>query len=432
MGEARRAPTWRPVLVLLTAAAVAAAGVVLLWVCRPDPVTAEGAYAAALGAVEAGRFDEAARSLEQLATLRSPTPLDHGVKARVAIARGHTDTAITHLKQIPDTHALADWARLREGQLELRRQRLPAAERALRAAIRRNPDNLAARRELIYLLGVQLRRDELDAAFAELAARAPLTPKETWVWCMVPDLVWWNTQESVAYLSQCLKADPADRHSRLALAESYRRASRSDLVRSTLDALPEDDPDARALRAILAMEASDPTHAEVIAAGGPTDHPGLARVRGRLAMGRHDGEQAVKWFRTAQQARPDRRASLSDLGRALVLAGRSDEAQPLLQAAEQLDALGTRLLDAEEKVGAGPNVQPDTPPPPDNPVLWKELASACEAAGRRAEARAWLRLVVRSNPLDTNAQKGLFRLNKAETAQAPVASRNGPPSLGEP
>jgi predicted Zn-dependent protease len=381
-------------------------------IARRDRETPEAAYAAALDAVEAGRFDDADRLLARLAALRAPTPLDHGLRARVAIARGRTDEAIAALRRMPDDHPLADWARQREGQLELRRHRLPAADRALAEAIRLNPENVAARRERIYLLGVQLRRDALDAAFAELAARAPLSPKETWVWCMVPDLVWWNPDESEAYLARCLEADPADRHSRLALAESRRRAARYDAAEATLAPLPGDDPDARALRAELALERSDPARAEGLAAGGPPDHPGLARVRGRLAMGRRDAEAAVRWFRVAHDAAPDRRAAQSDLGRALVLAGRPDEARPYLRAVERLDALGTLLLHAEEKVGAGPNAGPGAKAAAD-PALWKELSAACEAAGRLPEARAWLALVVRADPLDADAQKGLYRLDGA-------------------
>lgn len=376
---------------------------------RSAPADAEAVYRAALADVEAERFDEAATRLERLAALRAPTPLDHGLRARVAIAKGRTDEAIAELAKIPDTHALAFWARLRQGQLDLRRHRLPDAERAIREAIRLNPEDIAARRELVYLLGVQLRRDELDAAFTALAARAPLSPKETWVWCMVPDLVWWNPSESEIYLSRCLEADPADRHSRLALAESYRRASRYDLAESTLAPLPEDDPDARALRANLALERSDLAGAEAIVEGGSPEHPGLARIRGRLALGRRDAEAALRWFRVAYQAEPDRRVSRSDLARAMVLDGLDAEAKPLLEEVERLDALGTLLLHAEEKVGAGPNADPRVLPP-DDPALWKQLAAACEAAGRLPEARAWLLCVVRSNPLDTEAQKALYRL----------------------
>jgi hypothetical protein len=44
--------------------------------------------------------------------------------------------------------------------------------------------------------------------------------------------------------------------------------------------------------------------------------------------------------------------------------------------------------------------------------LLRALGAACEKIHRLPEARAWYRLAIDANPLDTEAQKALFRLQK--------------------
>ena len=80
----------------------------------------EDVYDRALAAVESGRFDAAEAALARLARLRSPTPLDWGLRARVAIARGQVDEALGALVHMPEDHPLSSWAHLRAGQLEPR------------------------------------------------------------------------------------------------------------------------------------------------------------------------------------------------------------------------------------------------------------------------------------------------------------------------
>src|SRR5262249_26084203 len=161
--------------------------------------------------------------------------------------------ALAGLATIPDGHPLAPWARLRAGQLERGRHRLRAAEAALRRTLELEPDRIEARRELIYILGLQLRRRELAAEFAALAAGSTLTAREVWVWCLLHDLAWWTPDEHAMVLRPALRADPGDRWSRLALAESERRQGHFEGAEALLAPLPADDPDARAARAGIAL-----------------------------------------------------------------------------------------------------------------------------------------------------------------------------------
>jgi tetratricopeptide (TPR) repeat protein len=390
---------------VLLAAGLAAGTAAALWLAwRPDP---DEVYESALAALEAGRFEKAGAALDRLARLRTPTVLDRGVRARLDIARGRIDDAVAALGTIPDDHPLASWAALRVGQLERQRHRLRFAERALKHALQLDPGLIDARRELIYILGVQLRRRELGSAFTALAARSTLTAHEVWVWCLLHDLAWWTPAELALVLRPALRADPADRWSRLALAESEHRQGHLRESETLLAPLPADDPDACAARARIALERSGPEAAAALLAAGPEDHPDLATLRGRLALARGDGPAAVRCFERALAADPGRRRSLADLGHAWQVAGRPEKARPYLDAAARLDALNNLLLKAEDQTA-----RPD-------PDLWRRLASACEDAGLPAEARAWYTLVVAHDPLDTAAQHALFRLGTGSRKAVP-------------
>ena len=169
------------------------------------------------------------------------------LRAQLAMARGRVDEALADLAKIPDAHALAPQARLRAGQLELRRDRLRAAEEAFLAASRLDPDLVQARRELIYIYGMQGRRAELDAQFRALAKLTPLTFDNALHWGLMSHESW-QPDKVTEELGRFVQADPTDRWSRLAWAGSLRRIGRVDDAWKALEPLPDSDPEARALR----------------------------------------------------------------------------------------------------------------------------------------------------------------------------------------
>jgi tetratricopeptide (TPR) repeat protein len=381
-------------LASVAAAAVSAAG---LKARSPD---AEAAYETTLAALEAGQIQAAEAGVARLSRLRAPTVLDRGLRARVAIARGRSDDAIAALRQIPEDHALSGWAHLRAGQVESRRRRFRAAEAELRQALRRQADLVEARRELVYVLGLQLRRLALNEEFERLAAAGALSPHEVWVWCMSRDLVWWTPEEQTAILEDALNADPADRWSRLALASTRARQGRYAEAESLLRPLPDSDFDALAARAGLVLERAGPEGAESMLATGPEGHPALSALRGRIALCLGDAAHALRLLEQAQAADPGRRQTLGDLGRAHQALGSGAKAEEYLAAAARVDALHNLLLKAEPRMGHA-----DT-------ALWLRLGSACEGAGRVSQALAWYRLVVGRDPCDTRAQQAVFRLTR--------------------
>jgi tetratricopeptide (TPR) repeat protein len=349
--------------------------------------------------LEARRFDRAEAAVRRLGRLRRPTAEDWRLRARIATAQDRIEDALDAWAQVPDGHPAAAEARLRSGQIELRRGRARRAEAALLRALELNPGLIQARRELVYIYGMQLRRAALRAQYEAMARRVPLTFGDVFLWCLTRNSIW-EAQEQKGFLERFLAADPADDASRRALAATLVQLGRHDDAEAVLAALPGADPEARAIRARSALDRGDVAAADALLAEGPADHPDLARLRGRLALARRQGPEAIRHFRAALAAEPDDRDALSGLGAALRTVGDAAAAEPVLKAARDLDRLGGLVQRVASQANRG------------DPRLLHDLGAACEAVGRRPEARAWYRLAIAQDPLDRAAQRALFRLDQ--------------------
>jgi tetratricopeptide (TPR) repeat protein len=366
--------------------------------------------------LRAGRYEHAASAL---ARLRNLTPRDHVLKAQAAKALRRPDQALAELARIPDDDPAAPRARLLAGQIELQRDRVHRAAAALSAALALDPTLVAAHRQLIYIDGILLRRPQLNEHFQALARLATLTFDELFTWCLTRNTVW-EPHERAGILRRFVAADPDDAWSRVALSETMRRIGRKDEATTLLAVVPESDPDARAVRARIALDRGDDRGVEAILAEGPADHPELARLRGQFALAHHDAPAAVRHFRAAYSALPDDRDTVFGLGTALALVGDHVAAAPFLRDSKAYDTLGALLTRA-----ANPANRNDA-------ALLRALGAACEAVHRLPEARAWYNLAVQTDPLDAAAQKALYRLRLPPTPpRADAASRaRGRPSEG--
>lgn len=360
----------------------------------PDPIAL---LERAQSETRAGRYAGAEAVLDRLARLRPPTPTDHMVRAEVASAMGRDRDALGELAQVPDGDPAGPMARLRAGRIEVKLGLLRAAEGHFLAALAGAPDALLPRRELAYLHALQHRLDELDRQFEALSDLGGLDEETLVVWSRIHSANW-NPKGDMDALARAVAADPDDRRSRLVLAEGHLRANRVDASELTLDPLPGDDPDARALRVAIALVRGDQAGAEGLLAAGPTDHPGLARLRGTQALGRGDPATAARHFRIVLAAEPNDRAALFGLGLALKGQGEAAESASLLEAARRHDHLGTIV----EKILRAGGL--------DEPGIRARLGEACEAAGRLGEARAWYRSAIARDPLDEASQRALYRL----------------------
>lgn len=371
---------------------------VVAWYLNPNTL-----YDRALDQVEAGRFSEARVTLEKLRRHRPPTILDHGLQARVEMAEGKVEPALVELAAIPNDHALATWARVESGRMLREGRRFRAAEAAFREALALDESLIDPRRQLIYILGMQLRRQDMHEQFQAIAKNSPLSPKEVYVWCLVRDLAWWEAAELVPILNEALAADPDDDRSRVALAESLHRDSKTDKALEILDAAPAESRYVRAKRLEILLDRDGPDAIRADLARFEADDPLVATLRGRLALLEGNGAEAVRCFEIARTAEPGRRQVVADLGRALALVGQADRARAFTERAGKIDTLNNLLLKSENTAEAS------------GPAQWLQLAQACEAAGRLPEARAWYGLILKRMPLDQEAQAAVYRIDRTST-----------------
>ena len=356
-------------------------------------------------AYKAGRSAEADVALHKLERLRTPTPVDRLLRAEVDVALDRLEEAPRELAAIPDDHPLAPLARLRTGQIQIRRGLTRPAEAAFLASLKILPRGVQPRKELVFIYNIQHRQAELDAVLGELLDLDALDYQYVLHWTKTRNTVW-NPKGDLPALEKFVAADPEDRRSRLALVEAYRRLDRLDDAERALAPMPPSDPGARTKRVLLAIDRGDLAAAESLLAEGSSDDPQLARLRGQLALRRRDGAAAVRHFRIALAADPIDRVALSGMGTALGVIGQPEAARPYLEAARRHDDLWKLVSRAATTEGEH------------DPKLPHQLGMACAAIGRNQEARAWLRLAISRDPLDAESQQTLFELDHGAVSRS--------------
>jgi tetratricopeptide (TPR) repeat protein len=390
------------------AVAALLAGVSFLWGHRaPQP---DAIWAAGEADLNAGRIDRAEVAVERLGRLRAPTPLDWMLRAQLALAQDRTEEGLAALGRVPDDHPVSRQARVMAGQAELKRNRASIAEGYFRNALRIDSTLVQAHRELIYIYGYQRRRAELDAEFRALSGLTELTFDNLLHWCLLRSNSW-EAEKAVETLAKFVEADPEDQRSRLALAAYYRRSGMLDEAESAIAPLPDTDPEALALRVMLAFDRDQEDRAVRLLESGPPNQPILARLRGRLALVRRDGAAAVRQFRIAHADAPEDRDTTFGLINAFILVGDEQATAPLREIAKGLEWLNTLVHRAATLQGRN------------DPKLVHELGAACAALGHNAEARAWYKLAIARDPLDAESQRASFRLG---ASRPPLRPRLGP------
>jgi tetratricopeptide (TPR) repeat protein len=376
----------------------------------PERIWADGQ-----ASLRSGRFDEARAAVNRLARLRHPTPLDWMLRGQVALAQERVDDALDALGRVPDGHQIAGQARMMGGQIELRRHRARIAEQLLRDAVRLDQGLVQAHRELIYILGYQLRRAALSVEFEALSRYSELTFDNAFHWCLLRS-AHWDPASAIVGLERFIEADPEDRWSRLALAENYRRCGLTGQAEAVIAPLPSDDPEALASRVMLLLDRNQHDEAERLLNSAPADLPALARLRGQIALSHRDGATAVREFRLAEASEPEDRETVFGLVNALTLLGDVQEAALLRERARHIDEVNSLVERA-----AAPGGKNDL-------GLLRSLGSACETLGRVREARAWYKLVLAAEPLDQESQQALFRLKSQN--KEPQIPAGGPTAPG--
>lgn len=358
----------------------------------------------AIAYYESGDWDRALERLRRLESSRELTADERMLRAQCAMGAGRDEEALSDLESVPDDHPSAALARFDAGRVERRRGRLGAAERCYRRALEIDAGFLPARRELAFVLGLQLRRDDFDANFRAMAELTELTTREVWLWCMSTDLIWWEPNELTPDLERYLANDPSDVWTRIALAENYRRMNRYDDAEALLRELPSENADGRAALARLALERDNLARVAELVSEGPEEHLELARIRGKLALVSNRPEEALRHLRIAHRLGPQFRSTMTDLATALRAAGRAEEAAPYNEAARRVDRVAALLMRVYTFSG---EARGD----------FKELAGVYEEIGDLDKAAAWWRQYLRADPLDAEGQRALYRLREAKAAR---------------
>ena len=324
------------------------------------------------------------------------------LEAQLAVAEGLPAEAFASLSQIPDDHAIASQGHLLAARLWREQHCLKKAEAELRQALRLKPGLLEARKELVYILGIQARRIEVDAEFHALARLTPLTHHDLFTWALTHFTHW--SPDIVEDLDGFIKADPDDRYSRLAVVELLLERPGEEVesyIHRILEPLPEADPDALALRIEFAFNRGQVAEAERLLARAPANHPRTSRIRGEIALRSHDFDTAIIYFKGALTGEPYDRVSPMHLAQALQLKGDKAAADVYRNRVERLNKVYNLIIRVRS-----PNRQ--------NQVSdLAELGKACEEAGLIEEARGWHTLAITMNPLDTEAQQALARLGQS-------------------
>lgn len=348
-------------------------------------------------AAQKGRWD-AAESL--LARLNDPTSEDWLLRAVVATSLNRPDVALRCIDRIPPDGPLAARVALVTGRAELARFRARPAEEALRRALRLDPGLAEARRSLVFLHGTQGRRAELQEQFAALAEKGPLTFELIEHWCIAHQEQINEPDKLKPALERFVENDPDDRMSRLGLARVQRQLGQFDRAMETLARLPDSDADARASRAEIEFDQGNLETVSSLLAGGPPDHPVLARLRGQIALNRQNAAEAIRWFRLSDAADPNHSQTVYGLAQALRMAGDRAAAQACSRRADAQRALRDHLTNVAANRES-------------RPTLCCRLAADCEAAGYLPEARAWYRLAIAYDPTNQQAQRSLYRLTSS-------------------
>jgi tetratricopeptide (TPR) repeat protein len=385
------------VAVVLTVLALSA---LTAWRIRPSRTDPDRLWAEAERAFLSGHWQRASALLKQLERLRPKTSLDWTLEAQLAITRGQFLQAFAALARVPDSHSIAPQAHLLAGRLHRQLRCLRKAEAEFRQALALKPNLIEAHKELIYILGLQSRRREVDAEFHQLARLTRLNHHDLMTWGLT-HFTHWNP-DIVQDLDGCIKADPMDRYSRLAVVELLlERPEVESYIQRILEPLPDTDPDALAIRINLAFNLGRFAEAESMLAKAPSNHPRISRMRGEMALRRHDLDAAIGYFREALSAEPYDRVSPMQLALALQLKGDKAEADVYLNRVKRLNRIYNTINHMR------------SPKREDHFTDLAELGKVFEEAGLDEEAKAWYSLAIATDPLDGEAQEGLYRTGRA-------------------
>ena len=386
----------------------------------------------------AGRFDEAAELVEAALKVEPDNGLLRVMAAQLALDRPdpQPDRARALLGPFRSADpALAARARLAEGKAAYALLRCEQAESCWLEALRLDPQVPEAAWALLDLYYLEGRRDEARRLALRQHAIEP-DPHDRVQ--LLLELVRQDAEPPepgslAARFAPIVRAHPDDRHAAMALGLALVRHSQADAGLALLDDATRrwsESPDAWDALLTGLDAASQP---ERLAAAWDRlplrqrQDDRLARHAGNAAWFRHDWAGAARAYRRAWDARPDDATSAYRLARALHALGQHDQAAACDRFVRDAQAAQVETLDLYKQADALKDLGLR---PHDR--LYQRLADNRQRLGRREEARAWHRLVLRDHPDDLYSRTALEWLEsrQSEGACDPPpkldAARDGP------
>lgn len=393
----RRLKTAIAALVLL-----ALGGTVFWYVRGRPPARAARLLAQARSARSAGD-DENAERLARAALDLNPELGEAGLlAARSAVARKEFQRAAGHLARIAsaDRQIRLHAALLAADLCDHKLHRLGDAERAYRAALEIEPDDVDANEALARLLGLCARtREAIPYALRVLRQEQPT---DLLVLLARVD----GVVNDPAAIQAAREAAPDDPNPLLGAAWHAASADQIDQAIGLLREAIARGPALIAPQVALGKRLLDARRFDELTTWNeqlprPADEfPETWLIRARMAENTGDAPAAIRCYWESLRRAPESKTAAARLARLLAEAGKRDDSERFAAQVRRLQALETvqnRVLFSSDADTAGPLL---------------ELAEAYEAAGRLWEAFGWCRTAVQVEPDDARIVRYLHVLRR--------------------
>jgi thioredoxin-like negative regulator of GroEL len=323
--------------------------------------------------------------------------------ADVEFRQGHLDEALRCVARVPSGSANGALARQLEGTMLLAAGRGSRAETALKECIRLDPRAVEARRRLVFLYAVELRRDELRNVLWELDELGAMTISDL-VLLSGSAFIVWNATETLTWIEQFVASDARDVHARIAAGRYRLRKNDQAGARAILEEAWSLEPtNSNALAGLIechidqAELESARRLLERVPAGG-RDDARFAYLHGRLAEDAERWDEATEIYARAAAGDPDHREAHYRLGQLLLQTGDAAKAEPYVERAR-------KLADRESLLGSLVNS--------DDPGHFVPLMARLEAElAHDRIAKAWYAEAVRLDPSNDELRIEAERISK--------------------
>ncbi len=310
------------------------------------------------------RWGPAASELEAAIALDPTCVRAWLVLADVQFRQEQHLAALASLSHVPSNSSQGAAARLLEGTVLLKVGRASQAETALGECLKLDSRSIEARRRLVFLFGIELRRTDLRRTLWELHALDAAGPTDL-VLLSGSTFIVWNAAEIMGTVEKFVASDAGDVFARVALGRYRMRQSDLAGARQILQEacrFAPDDPEAHVTLAECLIDDNDLAPAAQLLNRIQNTWPQDPRVEyclARIAESDDRTDTAIDHYRRSAAADPDHRESHYRLGQLLLQSNRTSEAEPFLDRARKLaerETLLSTLVSSQDAAKYSPQI----------------------------------------------------------------------------